>query len=97
MHDLLCILIKKEEILRDNYFSAITVYNWTLKCAVTKGTSLELLYKTHWSFAKSVLPPLLNKKGYLPVTSDLGQYVSVLHSWKMVGILPVVLVLMDPN
>lgn len=44
-----------------------------------------------------MLPLMLNKKGYLLVTSDLGQYVSVLHSWEMVGILPVVLVLMDPN
>lgn len=90
---------KKEEPLRDNYFSAITVYNYTLKCAVTKkkSTSSEFLYNAQEAFAKLVQPLMLNKKGYLPVTSDLGQYVSVLHSWEMVGRLPVVLVLTDPN
>lgn len=59
--------------------------------------SSEVLYNTHQPLASWVLPLMLNKKGYLPVTSDLGQYVSVLQSWEMIGILPVVLVLMDPN
>lgn len=87
----------KEELLRDNYFSANTEYNYRWKCTLTKGTSSEVLYSTHQPLASLVLPLMLNKKGYLPVTSDLGQYVSVLQSWEMIGILPVVLVLMDPN
>lgn len=58
---------------------------------------MEVFYNTHQPLANWVLLLMLNKKGYLPVTSDLGQYVSVLQTWEMIGIMPVVLVLMDPN
>lgn len=68
-----------------------------MHCYKKKGASSEFLYNAQEAFAKLVQPLMLNKKGYLPVTSDLGQYVSVLHSWEMVGRLPVVLVLTDPN
>lgn len=67
---------KKKEILRDNYFSAIPVYNYTLKHTVAKSLSLGFLYKAHQWFARLVLPPVLNQKGHLPVTSDPDQYVS---------------------
>lgn len=73
------------------------MYNYTLKHTVAKSLSLGFLYKAHQWFARLVLPPVLNQKGHLPVTSDPDQYVSAWQNWEMLGILPVVLLLMDRN
>lgn len=73
------------------------MYNYTLKHTVAKSPSLGFLYIEHRSFARLVLPLVLNQKGHLPVTSDPGQYVSAGQNWEMLGIVPVVLLLMDRN
>lgn len=73
---------EREEILRKNLCGVIAVHNYTL---ILKSPSLRFLYNARKSFAKVVLPAMLNQKGHLPVTSDPGRDVSALCNWEVAG------------